>query len=320
MPKIRRSFHARNRSPIRAAIRPAICSQFRAESARLPGPLSRTIGATMQPAPSTPSTQPHVLALRLRGEKPHQGLRSKNPAPYRVRNRCNLRNALGLREAELRNRVRSRCSGEQYDSDLGLYYLRARYYNPNTGRFMSRDPEAGNRFSPASLHKYLYAGGDPVNRIDPSGRAGVIDYRLALQFVVTSTAAVVAYRQALICLYGYDTTGFYSWAEVGLHGDTGSATQVSPCLWLWNNLPHIPTAGTEDAPFIPEEVITAPGSPWDCDGDLNCQAPCPEGSPSHYQSLHFDPGFYGEPPHWDWRDCNGMTWKIYVDGSIGIGG
>jgi RHS repeat-associated protein len=34
--------------------------------------------------------------------------------------------------------------GEQYDSDLGLYYLRARYYNPNTGRFMSRDPnEAG---------------------------------------------------------------------------------------------------------------------------------------------------------------------------------
>lgn len=33
--------------------------------------------------------------------------------------------------------------GEQYDSDLGLYYLRARYYNPLTGRFMSRDPEEG---------------------------------------------------------------------------------------------------------------------------------------------------------------------------------
>ena len=27
-----------------------------------------------------------------------------------------------------------------YDSDLGLYYLRARYYNPVTGRFVSRDP------------------------------------------------------------------------------------------------------------------------------------------------------------------------------------
>ena len=31
--------------------------------------------------------------------------------------------------------------GEQYDSDLGLYYLRARYYNPLTGRFLSRDPK-----------------------------------------------------------------------------------------------------------------------------------------------------------------------------------
>ena len=60
--------------------------------------------------------------------------------------------------------------GEQYDPDLGLYYLRARYYNSLTGRFLSRDPEAGKPTDPKTLHKYLYAGGDPVNRIDPSGR------------------------------------------------------------------------------------------------------------------------------------------------------
>jgi len=188
MLKIRRSFHARNRSPIRAAIRPAICSQFRAESARLPGPLSRTIGATMQPAPSTPSTQPHVLALRLRGEKPHQGLRSKNPAPYRVRNRCNLRNALGLRAGCAGNRVRSFCSGEQYDQDLALYYLRARYYNPATGRFMSRDPEDGKAKDPKTLHKYLYVGGDPVNWIDPRGRT-MAEYPLLMQ--IGATAIIV---------------------------------------------------------------------------------------------------------------------------------
>ena len=39
--------------------------------------------------------------------------------------------------------------GEQYDPDLGLYYLRARYYNPQTGRFLSRDPEDGNPNDPA---------------------------------------------------------------------------------------------------------------------------------------------------------------------------
>ena len=60
--------------------------------------------------------------------------------------------------------------GEQYDSDLALYYLRARYYNPATGRFLSRDPLDGNGYDPKSLHKYLYGVGDPVNAIDPTGR------------------------------------------------------------------------------------------------------------------------------------------------------
>lgn len=61
--------------------------------------------------------------------------------------------------------------GEQYDPDLALYYLRARYYNPVTGRFVSRDPENGIVTDPETLHKYVYAGGDPVNLSDPTGRA-----------------------------------------------------------------------------------------------------------------------------------------------------
>ena len=69
--------------------------------------------------------------------------------------------------------------GEQFDSDLGLYYLRARYYNPVTGRFLSRDPEDGKTLDPRSLHKYLYAAGDPVNLFDPTGRDEV-EYRLTM--------------------------------------------------------------------------------------------------------------------------------------------
>ena len=78
--------------------------------------------------------------------------------------------------------------GEQFDTDLGLYYLRARYYNPATGRFMSRDPKAGNRFDPASLHRYLYASGDPINKIDPRGRADLLETgALTLRSVIAGT-------------------------------------------------------------------------------------------------------------------------------------
>jgi len=52
---------------------------------------------------------------------------------------------------------------------LGSYYLRARYYKPDTGRFWTMDTYAGNNQDPLSLHKYLYAHNNPVNNTDPTG-------------------------------------------------------------------------------------------------------------------------------------------------------
>jgi len=72
--------------------------------------------------------------------------------------------------------------GEQFDADLGLYYLRARYLNPDSGRFWSMDDFEGRGHDPASLHKYLYAHGDPVMFSDPSGQSVVsLTYHLTLQ-------------------------------------------------------------------------------------------------------------------------------------------
>jgi RHS repeat-associated protein len=61
-------------------------------------------------------------------------------------------------------------AGEQLDPNVGFYYLRARYYDHAIGRFTSTDPEEGQIFDPPSLHRYLYAGADPVDNADPSGR------------------------------------------------------------------------------------------------------------------------------------------------------
>ena len=84
--------------------------------------------------------------------------------------------------------------GEQYDSDLSLYYLRARYYNPNSGRFMSRDSLEGNFFDPKTLHKYLYAGGDPVNGWDATGHEEEIEYGW-----LTATQAAKAVAFGIAC-------------------------------------------------------------------------------------------------------------------------
>jgi RHS repeat-associated protein len=76
-----------------------------------------------------------------------------------------------LPAVEPKTRVRSFCSGEQYDTDLSLYYLRARYYNPTTGRFLNVDPLAGQ-----GQRRYEYAGADPVDGSDPSGNFVLASY------------------------------------------------------------------------------------------------------------------------------------------------
>lgn len=60
-------------------------------------------------------------------------------------------------------------TGEQLDPETGNYYLRTRFYSPDSGRFWSMDSFDGWAEEPVTLHKYLYANGDPVNFTDPSG-------------------------------------------------------------------------------------------------------------------------------------------------------
>ena len=62
--------------------------------------------------------------------------------------------------------------GQPWDPNLGLYYLRARYYDAKLGRFWTMDTDEGDQTDPLSLHKYLYVADNPVNMVDPSGHDG----------------------------------------------------------------------------------------------------------------------------------------------------
>lgn len=155
------------------------------------------------PAPLMPWPMPwrdeEIFSLaagsQVNDRKSHQGVTGKKAGLHQRSTACNSTTALGVSwrlwsrtmpEATVTyeydaygNKINSTGTtpnnflyrGEAYDNDLSLYYLRARWMNPLTGRFMSRDPERENGYDPKTLHRYLYAGADPVNRIDPRGRA-----------------------------------------------------------------------------------------------------------------------------------------------------
>ncbi len=60
-------------------------------------------------------------------------------------------------------------TGEETDEETGLIYLRARYYDPYLGRFISADPFWGRLEEPASQNRYVYVQNNPLMYTDPSG-------------------------------------------------------------------------------------------------------------------------------------------------------
>ncbi len=76
-------------------------------------------------------------------------------------------------------------TGQQYDANIGFYYLRARYMDPTIGRFVNMDGYWGSSYDPASLHKYLYANANPLTYHDPSGYISIA--QLAVGVAISST-------------------------------------------------------------------------------------------------------------------------------------
>ncbi len=65
-----------------------------------------------------------------------------------------------------------RYCGEYYDTETGTIYLRARYYDPSVGRFITEDSYLGKIEDPLSLNLYVYCANNPIMLVDPSGNSG----------------------------------------------------------------------------------------------------------------------------------------------------
>ena len=102
--------------------------------------------------------------------------------------------------------------GEQADNDLGLYYLRARYMNQMTGRFLTPDTFEGMNSDPISLHKYLYAYINPINKLDRSGH-DLTEY--------LTTTNIIAGLTVIGGIAGYAITGTVKGAIAGATAGAG---------------------------------------------------------------------------------------------------
>ena len=67
-------------------------------------------------------------------------------------------------------RNKLRFLAEPRDPETGLYHLRARYYDTDLGRFLTKDPEPGFAREPLSQNPYIYALNNPLRFFDRTGR------------------------------------------------------------------------------------------------------------------------------------------------------
>jgi RHS repeat-associated protein len=64
-------------------------------------------------------------------------------------------------------------TGYFLDRETDLYYAKARFYDPEVGRFISQDSVLGDINDPPSLHRFFYANDNPTRYIDPTGHQAI---------------------------------------------------------------------------------------------------------------------------------------------------
>ncbi len=91
-------------------------------------------------------------------------------------------------------------TGREFDAETGLYYYRARYYDPTLGRFLQEDPIGTD----GGLNLYVYVNNNPTNSIDPFGLSPCTNrcsnFLRACYFTATVTGVTVNYVCRALCI------------------------------------------------------------------------------------------------------------------------
>ena len=99
-------------------------------------------------------------------------------------------------------------AGYIYDAIVDLSFAGARWYEPDAGRFLSRDPVPGDPRAPLTLNRYAYGRGDPIHYLDPNGEFTLVSMSMAIAIVtilhtaIDLTFAIGALQRVMRIIYG----------------------------------------------------------------------------------------------------------------------
>jgi RHS repeat-associated protein len=103
--------------------------------------------------------------------------------------------------------------GQRIDDKTGLYGFGVRQYDPELGRFLSADTQVPDPMDPRTLNRYAFAGGNPLQYVDPTGHSfwdvllGVFVFLALAVLAVVSFGALAVLSSALAMAFAF-TIGF----------------------------------------------------------------------------------------------------------------
>jgi len=201
-------------------------------------------------------------------------------------------------------------TGQEEDSEIGLYYYGSRYYNPEVTKFMSRDPAVyDERFlemlrDPQSFNTYAYVRNNPIKYIDPSGEyvveTGGIedgDTKDSITTAVNDALGIAATWDGIATVsFFQDNFGTTDPSELVGHYTYVGTDYVTDCTDSLDNLnnKHGDEALNHDYGLIRLGVYFRSGGPWDLKNNYS-ESSTIFGSESKYLSYIY----HGRLIRWD---------------------
>lgn len=137
-------------------------------------------------------------------------------------------------------------TGEVYDEETGLYYLRARYYDPSMRRFLNEDTYEGQIDNPLSLNLYTYVENNPLIYVDPTGHMSFKTYwyisrgsQDGFLNIAGSTASALFKSQTYKSIYGVGKGLYNGNISLGDLGNAFGSAFIEPFNYLIDHADHI---------------------------------------------------------------------------------